>query len=60
MDKQKLVEILNDYFDVGGDVYAYNLTRIKSAPSIDIDDFEEFDEETVDNLAEYILSEIKK
>ena len=63
MDKQKLVEILNDYFGIYTDTYSYNLTRDKEAFSVGtmtLDDFEEFSEETTDDLAEYILSKIEK
>ena len=51
--REKLVELLAKYFDIG-DSYAYNLTRVKSAFSIGtvgLDDFEEFDEETVADIA---------
>lgn len=53
-----LQQILNEYFDVPNDTYAYNLTRIKSAfdvGTMTLDDFEEFNEETTRDLAEYII-----
>lgn len=57
LDKEKLKEILMRYFNIG-DSYAYNLTRVKEGfvvGTITIDDFEEFDEEIIDDLVEYIL-----
>lgn len=56
--REKLVELLAKYFDVG-DSYAYNLTRAKSAFScgtMGFDDFEEFDEETVSDIADYLIA----
>ena len=56
--REKLVELLAKYFDIG-DSYAYNLTRVKSAFScgtMGFDDFEEFDEETVSDIADYLIS----
>ena len=53
-----LQEILNDYFDIPNDTYAYNLTRVKTAfdvGTMSLDDFEEFNEETTRDLAEYII-----
>ena len=46
-----------DYFDVNNDTYAYNLTRDKKAfgvGTMTFDDFEEFSEETIDDIVEYI------
>lgn len=45
------------YFDIG-DSYAYNLTRVKEGfvvGTVTIDDFEEFSEEIIDDIVEYIL-----
>ena len=56
--REKLVELLAKYFDIG-DSYAYNLTRVKSAFScgtMGFDDFEEFDEETVSDIADHLIS----
>ena len=56
--REKLVELLAKYFDIG-DSYAYNLTRVKSAfacGTMGFDDFEEFDEETVFDIADYLIS----
>ncbi len=52
--REKLVELLAKYFDIG-DSYAYNLARVKSA-TVEFDDFEEFDEETVADIADYLIS----
>ena len=54
---KKLVELLSKYFNIG-DSYAYNLTRVKSAfacGTIGLDDFEEFDDETVEDIASYLI-----
>ena len=55
--REKLVELLSKYFNIG-DSYAYNLTRVKSAfacGTIGLDDFEEFDDETVEDIASYLI-----
>ena len=56
--REKLVELLAKYFDIG-DSYAYNLTRVKPAfacGTMGFDDFEEFDEETVADIADYLIA----
>ena len=56
--REKLVELLSKYFNIG-DSYAYNLTRVKSAfacGTIGLDDFEEFGDETVEDIASYLIS----
>ena len=58
---EKLKDILMNYFDINNDTYAYNLTRDKKAFGVDtmtFDDFEEFSEETIDNIVEYIKENI--
>lgn len=58
---ERLKDVLMDYFDVPSDTYAYNLTRDKSAfivETIKIDDFEEFDEETIDDIVKYLKDNI--
>ena len=60
--KDKLLEILNNYFDIDKDCYYYNLTRIKTAKQygiLTIDDFEEFTNVLTDELAEFIVKHIK-
>ena len=55
--REKLVEMLAEYFNIG-DSYTYNLTRVKSAfacGTVGLDDFEEFDDETVENIASYLI-----
>lgn len=52
--------ILNEYFDIPNDVYAYNLTRVKDAFNVgtmSLEDFEEFNEETTRDLAECLVEE---
>ena len=54
----KLVELLAKYFDIG-DSYSYNITRSKSAfacGTMGFDDFEEFDEETVADIADHLIA----
>lgn len=55
--RERLTQLLSRYFDIG-DSYTYNLTRAKSAfavGTIDLDDFEEYTEDDVANLADYLL-----
>ena len=57
-----LTDILKGYFDIPNDTYAYNLIRVKSAFNVgtmSLDDFEEFTEETVDDIVQYIIDELK-
>lgn len=57
MSKDKIMQILRNYFSIG-DSYTYELTRVKSAFEIGtmtVDDFEEWNEENISDLAEYIL-----
>lgn len=59
--KERLKDVLMNYFDVPSDTYAYNLTRHKTAFSegtMTLDDFEEFDEEIVDDIVKYIKDNI--
>ena len=55
--KDKLKDLLMKYFSIG-DSYSYNLTRVKSAfavGTVSLEDFEEFDEEFIDDIVEYLL-----
>lgn len=55
--RERLIQLLSQYFDIG-DSYTYNLTRVKSAfavGTVDIDDFEEYTEDDVANLADYLI-----
>lgn len=57
LNKENLISVLSRYFSIG-DSYTYNLTRDKSAFSVgtmSLDDFEEFDENTIEDLVEYII-----
>lgn len=52
-----LKNVLMEYFDINNDTYTYNLTRDKSAFSVGtmkFEDFEEFTEEIIDDIVEYI------
>lgn len=51
-----------EYFNIG-DSYAYNLTRVKSAfgaGTMTLDDFEEFTEENIDDIIDYIQKKWRK
>ena len=55
--RERLIQLLSQYFDIG-DSYTYNLTRVKSAfavGTVDLDDFEEYTEDDVANLADYLI-----
>ena len=58
---ERLKDVLMNYFDVNNDSYAYNLTRDKKAFSVGtmtFEDFEEFNEETIDDIVKYIKENI--
>ncbi len=55
--RERLMQLLSQYFDIG-DSYTYNLTRVKTAfdvGTVGLDDFEEYTEDDVANLADYLL-----
>lgn len=55
--RERLIQLLSQYFDIG-DSYTYNLTRVKSAfavGTVDLDDFEEYTEDDVAKLADYLI-----
>ena len=55
--RERLKQLLSRYFDIG-DSYTYNLTRAKSAfavGTVDLDDFEEYTEDNVEDLADCLL-----
>lgn len=57
MNREKLIEILSKYFSIG-DSDTYCLTRVKegfAVGTVTIDDFVEWDEENIADLADYIL-----
>lgn len=59
ISKESLKESLINYFDIDrpGGTYSYNLTRDKHAFAIGtmtLDDFVEFDEETINDIVDYI------
>lgn len=54
---ERLKDVLMDYFDINNDTYTYNLTRDKRAfgvGTMTFDDFEEFSEEIIDDIVDYI------
>lgn len=54
-----LKELLMEYFRIGVDCYAYNLTRDKSAfeyGTVTTNDFEEFNEEIIDDIIDFVKS----
>lgn len=54
-----LKELLMEYFRIGVDCYSYNLTRDKSAfecGTVTANDFEEFNEEVIDDIIDFIKS----
>lgn len=56
--KKKLTELLADYFHIG-DSYHYTLGRDKEAfglGTMGLDDFEEYDEDTVAEIVEYLIA----
>lgn len=60
MNKNKLKEALMDYFELD-DTYYYILTRDKSAfgyGTMSFDDFEEFDEEIIDDITDYVWEKL--
>lgn len=57
--KEALLNALRSYFQIG-DSYVYNLTRDKHAfvcGTMGFDDFEEFSEENIEDLANYLMSQ---
>lgn len=55
--RERLIQLLSQYFDIG-DSYTYNLTRDKAGfavGTVDLDDFEEYAEDNVADLADYLL-----
>ena len=58
-----LKNILNDYFEIDVDCYAYHMVRDKSAfaiGTVSINDFEEFDEDTAQDIAEYAIRKLNE
>lgn len=64
MNKEKVLQALLEYFCFNGadGTYAYFLTRVKEAfayGTVTIDDFEEFTEEQMKELADLIVERCK-
>lgn len=63
MTVDDLKNILNEYFEIDVNCDAYHLVRDKSAfaiGTVSINDFEEFDEDTTQDIAEYIFKQINE
>lgn len=65
MNKEKVFQALLEYFCFNGEdgTYAYNLTRVKEGfvyGTVTIDDFEEFTEEQMEELAGFIVERCEK
>ncbi len=61
LEIEKLRQLLTEYFNIG-DSYAYWLTRVKEAfayGTVTLDDFEEFTEESVDDIIEFIQKKME-
>ena len=62
VNREKLIAVLRDYFSIG-DSYTYELTRAKSAfdiGTVSVNDFEEWGEEDISCLCDYIFRELRK
>lgn len=62
--KDELTAWLSEFFGINDTdgTYAYWLTRVKAGfhhDTVTLDDYVEFDDETVDQLAEHILKKLK-
>lgn len=65
MTKKNLIDVLTDYFGLNNSdgSYTYELTRVKEAFSVGtmtMDDFQEFDEEQIEDLANYLWDRFSK
>lgn len=61
IELEKLRQLLVEYFNIG-DSYAYWLTRVKEAfayGTVTLDDFEEFTEESIDDIIEFIQKKME-
>ena len=60
VQREAVMQALNKYFSIG-DSYTYELTRVKEAfyvGTMTLDDFEEWDEDNVSDLCDYLMKEI--
>ena len=60
--RENMMEALRKYFSIGNS-YTYELTRVKSAfevGTISLDDFEEWEEENISDLCDYLIQELQK
>lgn len=62
VNREKLMAVLRVFFSIG-DSFTYELTRVKSAfevGTMSLDDFEEWGEENISDLCDYIFRELRK
>ena len=64
-EREDLANWLFEFFGMNGQqgTYCYHLTRTKEAFSygtVSLDDFVEFDDETVNDLTDFLLSKLKE
>ena len=62
VNREKLMAVLRVFFLIG-DSFTYELTRAKSAfevGTMSLDDFEEWGEENISDLCDYIFRELRK
>lgn len=60
VQREAVMQALNKYFSIG-DSYTYELTRVKEAfyvGTMTLDDFEEWNEDNVSDLCDYLMKEI--
>ena len=60
VQREAVMQALNKYFSIG-DSYTYELNRVKEAfyvGTMTLDDFEEWDEDNVSDLCDYLMKEI--
>lgn len=60
VQREAVMQALNKYFSIG-DSYTYELNRVKEAfyvGTMTLDDFEEWNEDNVSDLCDYLMKEI--
>lgn len=59
MNRDKLIKVLINCFEINKDTYVYNLNRIKTA-DLEVSDFEEFQIEDIEAIADCIIENMEK
>jgi len=59
MNREKLIKVLINCFEIDKDTYVYNLNRIKTA-YLEVSDFEEFQIEDIEAIADCIIENMEK